>query len=70
MAARTELEAAILLLSEGEDRLLEQAELIERLRREGKPTESATDLWRTMQATLAEIRTHIDYLRGTAGRRE
>lgn len=70
MAARTELEAAILLLSEGEDRLLEQAELIERHRREGKPTESATDLWRTMQATLAEIRTHIDYLRGTADRRE
>ena len=70
MATGTELEAAIRLLSEGEDRLLEQAELIEKLRREGKPTESAMDLWGAMQATLDEMRTHIDYLRDTADRRE
>ena len=70
MAARIELEAAIRLLAEGEDRLREQAELIEKLRREGKPTESAMDLWGAMLATLDEMRTHIDYLRDTADRRE
>jgi DNA repair protein RadC len=70
MAAGTELEAAIRLLAEGEDRLREQEELIEKLRREGKPTESAMELLRAMLATLDEMRTHIDYLRDTADRKE
>jgi hypothetical protein len=70
MAASTELEAGICLLAEGEDRLRQQLELIEKLIREGKPTEAAVDLLGTMRATLNEIRTHIDYLRETADRRE
>jgi DNA-binding FrmR family transcriptional regulator len=70
MAASTELEAGICLLAEGEDRLRQQLELIEKLIREDKPTEAAMDRLAAMRATLNEIRTHIDYLRETADRRE
>jgi hypothetical protein len=70
MAARAELEAGIRLLAEGEDRLGQQLELIEKLTREGKPTEAAMDRLEAMRATLNEIRTHIDYLRETADREE
>jgi hypothetical protein len=70
MAVETDLEAAIRLLAEGEERLREQTELVQTLVREGKPTDSATDRCRSMQKTLEEIQTHVDYLRDTANRRE
>jgi hypothetical protein len=70
MADNTELEAAIRLLAEGEGRQFEQAELIEKLRHEGKHTEAAENLLCSMRSTLDEIRTHIDYLRDTANRKE
>jgi hypothetical protein len=70
MPVETDLEAAVRLLTEGEERLREQMELIQTLARDGKPTESATDHCRYIRKTLEEIQTHIDYLRETANRSE
>ena len=70
MAVETDLEAAIRLLREGEERLREQMKLIQTLVRDGKPTGSAMDLCRSTRKTLEEIQTHIDYLRETANRRD
>ena len=70
MAIATDLEGAARLLAEGDERLQEQTELVWTLVREGKPTDSATDLCQSMRKTLVEIQTHVDYLRETANRRE
>jgi hypothetical protein len=70
MAIATDLEGAARLLAECDERLREQTKFVQTLVREGKPTDSATDLCRSMQKTLAEIQTHVDYLRETANRRE
>jgi hypothetical protein len=65
MAYRTELDEAHLQLREGLLRLWEQAALIEKLVKEGKPTEAAKDTLLAMQKTLDEMRTHIEFLTGT-----
>jgi hypothetical protein len=70
MAFGTDLDGAIRLLAEGQERLREQTELVRILMFEGKPTESATALCRSTQKTLEEIQTHVDYLRDTAKRRD
>jgi hypothetical protein len=64
----TDLEEARLQLSEGLLRLWEQADLIDRLFREGRPIEAAKDLFAAMQKTLDEMRLHIQFLSETAGR--
>ena len=65
MSYRTDLEETHLQLREGLLRLWEQAALIEKLAKEGKPTESAKDVLVMMQKTLEELRTHIDFLTRT-----
>jgi hypothetical protein len=65
-AQRTDLEEARLQLSEGLLRLWEQADLIDKLFREGKSTEAARDLLVSMQQTLDKLRLHIDFLIATA----
>ena len=70
MAIGTDLDGAIRLLAEGQERLREQTERVRILRFEGKPTESAMALCRSTQKTLEEIQTHVDYLRDTAKRRD
>ena len=65
---RTELEEARVQFSEGLLRLWEQADLIDKLFREDKPTEAAKDLLVAMQKTLDELRLRIDFLVETAGR--
>ena len=70
MAVETDLEAAIRLLAEGEERLREQITLVQTLVRDGKPTDFSMDLCRSTRKTLEEIQTHIDYLRETANRRD
>jgi exonuclease VII small subunit len=70
MAVETDLEAAIRLLAEGEERLREQIKFVQTLVRDGKPTDFAMDLCRSTRKTLEEIQTHIDYLRETANRRD
>ena len=69
MAIETDLEGAIRLRAEGEERLREQMELVQTLKLEGKPTDPATDLCQSIRKTLEEIQTHVDYLRDTANRR-
>jgi hypothetical protein len=64
-ALRTDLEEARLQLSEGILRLWEQADLIDKLFREGKSTETARDLLVSMQQTLDKLRLHIDFLVAT-----
>ena len=68
MAIETDLEGAMRLLGEGQERLREQTELLRTLVFDGKPTSSATDLCRSMRKSLEEIQTHVDYLRDTANR--
>jgi len=63
---RTDLEEARLQLSEGLLRLWEQADLIDKLFREGKSTDTARDLLVSMQQTLDKMRLHIDFLVATA----
>jgi hypothetical protein len=70
MAIQTDLEGAVCLLAEGQERLREQTELVRTLAFEGKPTNSAMDLSRSMRKTVEEIQTHVDYLRDTANRRD
>jgi hypothetical protein len=65
-ALRTDLVEARLQLSEGLLRLWEQAELIDKLFREGKSTDTARDLLVSMQQTLDKLRLHIDFLVATA----
>ena len=65
-ALRTDLEEARLQLSEGLLRLWEQADLIDKLFREGKSTDTARDLLVSMQQTLDKLRLHIDFLVATA----
>lgn len=65
-ALRTDLEEARLQLSEGLLRLWEQADLIDKLFREGKSTDTARDLLVSMQQTLDKMRLHIDFLVATA----
>lgn len=65
-ALRTDLEEARLQLSEGLLRLWEQADLIDKLFREGKSTDTARDLLVSMQQTLDKMRSHIDFLVATA----
>jgi hypothetical protein len=59
---RSELEEARVQLSEGFLRVWEQADLIDKLLREGKPTEAAKDLLASMQKTLNELRRHVEVL--------
>jgi hypothetical protein len=66
MSYRTELDETHVQLREGLLRLWEQAALIEKLAKEGKSTESAKDVLVMMQKTLDELRTHIDFLTGSA----
>ena len=61
-AYRSDLEESRLQLSEGLLRLWEQADLIDKLFVQGKPTEGAKDLLRTMQRTVDEMRRHIEIL--------
>ena len=63
---RSDLEEARLQLSEGLLRLWEQADLIDRLFAQGRPTESARDLLHAMQKTVDELRRQIDFLIETA----
>ena len=65
---RTELEDARVQFSEGLLRLWEQADLIDKLFREDKPTEAAKDVLVAMQKTLDELRLRVDFLVETAGR--
>lgn len=67
-AQRTELEEARLRLGEGLLRLREQADHIDRLLRSGKSTEDANDVLRAMQATVDQMRQHLDYLVATTER--
>ena len=46
----------------------EQADLVDRLFVEGKPTEGAKDLLRVMQRTVDEMRLHIEVLAVAAER--
>jgi hypothetical protein len=59
---RTDLEDARVQFSEGLLKLWEQADLIDKLFREDKPTEMAKELLVAMQKTLDELRKHIDTL--------
>jgi hypothetical protein len=70
MAIETDLEGAIRLLAEGQERLREQTELVHALEFDRKPIGSAAELCRSMRKTLEEIQTHIDYLRDTTNRRD
>ena len=63
---RTDLEHARVQLSEGLLRLWEQADLIDKLFRENKPTGAAKDVLVAMQKTLDEMRLHIAFLVETA----
>jgi hypothetical protein len=65
---RTNLEDARVQFSERLLRLWEQADLIDTLLRENKPTEAAKDLLLAMQKTLDELRLHIEFLVEAAGR--
>lgn len=67
---RSDLEQSRFQLSEGLLRLWEQSDLIDRLFVEGRPTEGAKDLLRTMQKTVDEVRQHIEVLVAAAERRE
>ena len=55
MAVETDLEAAIRLLAEGEERLREQIKLVQTLVRDGKPTDFAMDLCRSTRKTDAVL---------------
>ena len=64
----SDLQHARRRLSEGLERLREQAEFVDRLAADGQPTEVALDLLKSMQATVEEMQTHLRFLIETSGR--
>jgi hypothetical protein len=65
---QTDLEMAMRDVVEAEARISEQKELIRRIEWDGHPTETATDLLRSMQETLEQMKVHLKYLRETTER--
>ena len=65
-----DLDEARLQLSEAFLRLWDQAELIDRLFREGKPTKAAEELLAVMQRTIEQLRKQIEALTELAGHGE